>query len=286
MKSYRDIAGDGGSDVLGQVAERSARLRARMAPVAATLAVMSGKGGVGKSAVTANLAAALAMRGRRLGVLDADLNGPCVARMLGVEGRRLELGNDGIVPAVGPHGVKVVSMDLFLSESGGAVEWQAPAAQNQFAWRGTLEASALAEFAGDTAWGALDFLLIDLPPGAERFADLQDLLPACDKALVVTIPSGIAALSVRRSVILARKLGAKLLGAIENMAGLFGPDGPMEERALGVPVLGSIPFDPRIAQCADRGVPFVSAHPDTPAARAFAAIADEIERRCAAQAAR
>jgi len=284
MKSYREIAGDGGSDVLGQVAERSARLRARMAPVATTLAVMSGKGGVGKSVVSANLAAALATRARRVGVLDADLNGPCLARMLGVEGRRLKLGDDGIVPADGPLGVKVVSMDLLLPESGSALAWRAPAAQNQFAWRGMLEATALAEFAGDTAWGELDFLLIDLPPGAERFADLHDLLPACDKALVVTTPSGLAIASVRRSVILARKLDARLLGAVENMAGLFAADGPAQ--ALGVPLLGSIPFDPRIAQCADRGLPFVSAHPDAPAARAFAALADEIERRCTAEAAR
>lgn len=276
MKSYRDIAGDGGSDVLGQVAERSARLRERMAPVANRLAVMSGKGGVGKSSVTANLAAALAMRGRRVGVLDADLNGPCLARMLGVEGRRLKLGADGIVPAEGPFGVKVMSMDLLLPECGSALAWQAAAARNQFAWRGTLEASALAEFAGDTAWGELDFLLIDLPPGADRFADLQDLLPACDKALVVTIPAGIAALSVRRSVLLARRLEARLLGAVENMAGLFGEQAPAQ--ALGVPILGRIPFDARIARCADRGVPFVGAHPDTPAARAFSAIADEVER--------
>ncbi|OGA72447.1 MAG: hypothetical protein A3G81_06525 [Betaproteobacteria bacterium RIFCSPLOWO2_12_FULL_65_14] len=276
MKSYREIAGDGGSDVLGQVAERSARLHARMVPIANRLAVMSGKGGVGKSTVTANLAAALAMRGRRVAVLDADLNGPCLARMLGVEGQRLKLGDDGIVPAAGALGVKVVSMDLLLPETGSALAWQAPAARNQFAWRGTLEASALVEFAGDTAWGALDFLLIDLPPGADRFADLQDLLPACDKALVVTIPSGVAALSVRRSVILARRLEARLLGAVENMAGLFGEETPAQ--ALGVPVLGRIPFDPRIAQCADRGVPFVGAHPDTPAARAFSAIADEVER--------
>ncbi|MBI3069396.1 MAG: P-loop NTPase, partial [Betaproteobacteria bacterium] len=123
MKTYRDIAGDGGSDVLGQVTERAARMRARMALVARKLAVMSGKGGVGKSVVTVNLAAALAMRGRKVGILDADLNGPSIARMLGIENRRLTVGGAGLVPAVGPFGTRVVSMDLLLSRQGATVAW-------------------------------------------------------------------------------------------------------------------------------------------------------------------
>lgn len=294
MKTYRDIAGDGGSDVLGQVTERAARMRARMALVARKLAVMSGKGGVGKSVVTVNLAAALAMRGRKVGILDADLNGPSIARMLGIENRRLTVGGAGLVPAVGPFGTRVVSMDLLLSRQGAPVAWDAPALQHRSTWLGALEASALGELLGDTAWGELDFLLIDLPPGPERFPVFDGLFPECDGAIAVTIPSAVAALTVRRSVVLARRCKAGILGAVENMAGyrcpccgarqaLFAEEGESVARTLGVPVLGSIPFDPRIARCADQGVPFVAAHRDTPAARAIVGVVEQIDRTCAGQ---
>jgi ATP-binding protein involved in chromosome partitioning len=115
-KRYRDIAGDGGSNVTGQVAEQIARLKARMAGVKCTLAVMSGKGGVGKSTITTNLAMFFALQGWRVGVVDADLNGPSLATMFGVRGHRLRLDTHGVLPAVGPLGVQLMSMDLFLAD--------------------------------------------------------------------------------------------------------------------------------------------------------------------------
>jgi len=291
MKTYRDIAGDGGSDIPGQVAGREARVRARMASVAHSLAVMSGKGGVGKSAVTANLAAALAMLGQRIGVLDADINGPCMAKMLGVRGEALKLGEDGVQPAAGPLGIKVASMDLLLPRTAAPVEWDAPTPPHPHTWRGALEATALEEFLADTAWGELDFLLVDLPPGPERWAGLHGLLPQCDAVIAVTIPSQVAQLTMQRSVISAQRLKAKLLGVVENMCNylcpqcgasqpLFPAEGEAQAAALGMPVLARIPFDPRLAACCDRGAPFVAAHRATAAGTAFMALAARVSGYC------
>lgn len=294
MKTYHEIAGDGGSDIAGQVAAREARLRARMTSIAHSLAIVSGKGGVGKSAVTANLAAALAMLGHRVGVLDADLNGPCMARMLGVQGRTLKLGANGVEPALGPLGVKLASMDLLLPHTAAPVEWHAPAPGHSHAWRGAIETAALGEFLADTAWGELDFLLVDLPPGPERLADLHGMLPRCDGLIAVTIPSHVAQLTVQRSIVLARRLNAGLLGVVENMSSflcshcgavqrLFPADAEFQRAVLGVPVLANIPFDPQLARCCDQGVPIVLAHQATPAGRAFMELAEQVGARCSAR---
>jgi ATP-binding protein involved in chromosome partitioning len=294
MKTYRDISGDGGSDIAGQAARRAARMRERMASIANSLVVMSGKGGVGKSAVTVNLAAAFALQGRKVGVLDADINGPCMARMLGVERQTLMLGEDGVIPTEGPLGMKVVSMDLLLAHETAPVEWNAPAPPQPHLWRGALEAAAVQEFFTDTVWGKLDYLLVDLPPGPERFPGLHSLLPRCDGAIAVTIPSGVAQLTVGRSVAAARSLKVKLLGVVENMSSylcpccgthqpLFRDAGDAGGQVLGASILGRIPFDPRIARCCDQGVPFVLAHRQTPAGRAFLDIAAQVSRLRVAQ---
>jgi ATP-binding protein involved in chromosome partitioning len=294
MKTYRDISGDGGSDIAGQAARRAARMRERMASIANSLVVMSGKGGVGKSAVTVNLAAAFALQGRKVGVLDADINGPCMARMLGVERQTLMLGEDGVIPTEGPLGMKVVSMDLLLAHETAPVEWNAPAPPQPHLWRGALEAAAMQEFFTDTVWGKLDYLLVDLPPGPERFPGLHSLLPRCDGAIAVTIPSGVAQLTVGRSVAAARSLKVKLLGVVENMSSylcpccgthqpLFRDAGDAGGQVLGASILGRIPFDPRIARCCDQGVPFVLAHRQTPAGRAFLDIAAQVSRLRVAQ---
>jgi ATP-binding protein involved in chromosome partitioning len=285
MRGYRDLAGDGGSNVVAQVAAQQARLRARMATIRATIAVVSGKGGVGKSSVTANLAAALAGRGLAVGVLDADLNGPSLAKMLGVRGQRLRVAADAVHPAVSAEGIRVLSMDLLLPTDDTPVVWDAPTQADAHTWRGSMEGTALREFLADTAWGTLDILLLDLAPGAERLPTVLDLLPGLSGALVVTIPSAVAHLVVGRALTLARERGARLLGLVENMAGyvcptcgavdpLFGgPGGEVVAARHGVPFLGRVPFDPRLAAAADGGRPFVLDHADTPAGRALAGLA-------------
>ena len=274
MKKYRDIVGDGGSNIVGQVEAQQRRLVARLEAVRAIVAVVSGKGGVGKSSVTANLAGAFALGGARVGVLDADLNGPTMATMLGVRGRTLMLGDGGVEPPAGALGIRVMSMDLLLADDATPLTWDAPSQAEAHTWRGTMEANALREFLADTAWGALDVLLLDLPPGTDRLATIAGLLPRLTGTVIVTIPSDVSRLVVRKSITVARQAPAPVLGLIENMAGLFpGPGGEGLARDAGVPFLGAVPFDPALAAAADRGEPYVAVAPQAPAARALAAIA-------------
>jgi ATP-binding protein involved in chromosome partitioning len=285
VKRYRDLAGDGGSDIAGQVGAQQARLRARLGAVRWTVAVVSGKGGVGKSSVTANLAAALTARGLAVGALDADLNGPSLAKMLGARGQTLAVTPAGVEPARSAAGIRVMSMDLLLPDDETPVVWQAPTQAEAHTWRGSMEGTVLREFLTDTAWGALDVLLLDLPPGADRLPTVAGLVPSLSGAIVVTIPSEVSHLVVKKSITLARAAGARLLGLVENMAGyvcgacgavgpLFeGPGGARTAAELALPFLGAVPFDPRLAAAADRGRPFVAEYADTPAGRALSAIA-------------
>lgn len=288
MKRYRDLTGDGGSDILGQAAARDARLQRRLASIRQTLAIISGKGGVGKSSITANLAAALASRGLAVGALDADLNGPSLAKMLGVRGQTLRITDTGVEPAMSAGGIRVLSMDLLLPSDETPVVWNAPTQSEAHTWRGSMEGTVLREFLADTRWGALDVLLVDLPPGADRLPTLAGLVPGLAGAMVVTIPSEVSHLVVKKSISLARAAGVAVLGLVENMAGytcptcgalgpLFdGPGGQVTARQLGIPFLGPVPFDPRLARAADEGRPHVVEHPASPAAQAVREIAERL----------
>ena len=284
MKKYKDIVGDGGSNVVAQVGEQQARLGRRLDAVRFVVAVVSGKGGVGKSTVTANLAAAWASTGWRVGVLDADLNGPSMAKMFGVRGRALAVAGDAVDPPRSAIGVKVMSMDLLLSSDAEPLTWHAPTQQEAHTWRGTMEAQALREFLADTAWGELDALVLDLPPGTDRLTTVASLVPVLAGTVIVTIPSEVSQLVVRKSITVAQQAKTPVLGLIENMAGLFpGPDAAKLAAEAGIPFLGDVPFDRGLSLASDRGDPFVVTEPATPAARAFSAIAtkirDGLERR-------
>ncbi|HEY7520180.1 MAG TPA: P-loop NTPase [Methylomirabilota bacterium] len=278
MKRYKDLAGDGGSDIAGQVHVQQARLRERLSDVGAIVAVVSGKGGVGKSSLTANLANCLALDGRRVGVLDADLNGPTMAKMLGVRGRPLVVDAAGVTPPASALGVKVMSMDLLLPSDATPLTWEAPTQDEAHTWRGTMEANALREFLADTAWGALDILLLDLPPGTDRLATVTALIPMLAGTVIVTIPSDVSHLVVRKSITVAAQATAPILGLVENMTGMFrGPAGVDLAREAGVAFLGSVPFDPELARAADRGEAFVAAAPTRDSARALQQIARAVQ---------
>ena len=219
MKIHHDLTGDGDSDLAGQAARREARVRTRMASITHKFAVVSSKGGVGKSAVTANLAVALAMQGHKVGILDADINRPRVARMLGIPDQTFMLGVGGIVPKLGPFGIKVVSINLRRPRDAAPATWKAATLRNRRTWLGTVEATALQEFLTDTLWGELDFLLIDLSPGRGRYPALRELLPECDGAFVATQPSRAAAPAVTRSIGQAKR--ARPLRMIEYMTGYW-----------------------------------------------------------------
>jgi ATP-binding protein involved in chromosome partitioning len=281
VRTYHEVTEADRSGLGSQVTAQLARVGSRLAGVRHVVAVMSGKGGVGKSFVTAGLAAGLARAGRATGVLDGDLHGPTTARMLGAVGGRLEVGDDGVSPAVAPCGVRVMSSDLLLAE-GAPLRWREPG-RFRHVWRGTLESGMLREFLADVRWGALDALLVDLPPGTDRLDALVELLPRPPGVVVVTIPSEASFRSVRRAVEAARDASLPVYGVIENMARyrcagcsaeepLFhGDAGERLARMAGAPLLARVAFDPRVQAAVDAGRPDAAADALAGAARALLA---------------
>ncbi len=288
-RTYNEVAGDGGSNIVAQVGEQNARLRRRMAPVGHKIAIASGKGGVGKSLITASLAYLLADSGNRVGVLDADLSGPSLARMLGVQNQRLQVTSAGATPATGTLGLKIMSLDFLLASEEHPVMWKGPA-DNMSLWQGAVQTGAFRELLADTDWGELDFLLLDLPPGTDRLPMVAQLLPELSGAVLVTIPSSTSNLIVRKTALLAQELGIGLLGLVENMAEYHCPNcgslgqlfsastrGEETAESLGIPFLGRIPFDPLLSECTDKGEPFVLGHRDSIVATALRDVASKIE---------
>jgi ATP-binding protein involved in chromosome partitioning len=216
MRTYHELTESDRSGLAGQITAQRLRVAERLAGVGRMVAVMSGKGGVGKSYVTAHLARALAQAGRAIGVLDADLNGPTIPRLLGTHERPTS-DDEGVKPPVGMDGVKCISMALLL-EDGAPLAFRGPAAES-FVWRGAMEAAALREFMGDVVWGDLDVLLVDLPPGVQRYIELCDILGSAPPVLTVTIPTPESGDAVRRAIRGAVERGSQLLGIVENMVG-------------------------------------------------------------------
>ncbi len=281
IRTYGELHETDRSNLLGQVVSQRERVAARLASVEHVVAVVSGKGGVGKSLVSAGLAAALARSGRQVGLLDADLHGPTTARMLGVRASALVVRESEVEPPVAPCGVRVMSSDLLLEETA-PLAWREPG-HERFVWRGTLVAGMLREFLSDVAWGALDVLLVDMPPGSERLDTLVELVPDLAGAVVVTIPSDASYRAVRRGVEAARAARVPLLGVVENMAGYrcgsCGSDGPLFQgdagerlaRDAGAPLLARIPFDPALQARVDQGDIALAASALGPAAEALVA---------------
>jgi len=260
MRSYHEITGDGGSAVVDQVAARRDRIRENLAGVRFRVAVASGKGGVGKSTLTWQLASALAEAGRPVAVLDADFNGPTQARLAGLRDALLVPGERGLLVPRAPAGPGVVSLGSLVPETE-SLEFESVAAGDSHTWRATREFTLLGELLGSVEWGRLDVLLIDLPPGAERSFQYAEFLGPETGFVLVSIPSELARGVVSRSVAALRRTPNRLLGYVENMKGYYcedcgtvrplfpEPDGG----ALDLPCLGSVPFDPHLARLCDRG---------------------------------
>jgi ATP-binding protein involved in chromosome partitioning len=262
-----------------QEMERRARMGKALGRIRHKVIVMSGKGGVGKTTVAVNLAASLAARGWATGILDMDLTGPDVPLMLGVEGQRFPPSVSLIVPVEAPDPpVKVVSISFILQGDQPVV------------WRGPLKAHALQQFLGDVAWGDLDFLVVDLPPGTsdEPLAVAESIVDA-DGVVIVTTPQAVSTLDVRKSVEFARLMKLRVLGVLENMSGftcphcgehydVFGAGGGGERLAAeaNVPFLGRIPMDVQLVARGDEGRPFVRSMPEAPAAVAFERAVDAL----------
>lgn len=254
---------------------RQAETEDRMCRIKHKIVIGSGKGGVGKSTVTVNLAAALQSRGYKVGILDADITGPNIPKLLGIEDQKLMTGPDGMEPA-DAAGIKVISMALLLKSRDSPV-----------VWRGPMKMSALKQFVSDVNWGDLDFLLVDLPPGtSDEPISIAQLISGLDGTIIVTTPQEVALLDSRKAVNMFLMMDVKMLGIIENMSGLICPycGGRIEvfkagggERAaeeLNVPFLGAIPLDAEIGRLGDQGVAFESRK--TAAGEAFEGIVSRI----------
>jgi ATP-binding protein involved in chromosome partitioning len=288
FRTYNEVPDPAGAEVLDQVLAQRARLQRRLADIRCVIAIASGKGGVGKSAVTANLAAALAERGHAVGAVDADLNGPSLARMLNAARDPLGDTADGVAPAPGAAGVRVISMDLLLAADNTPVRWKEPH-EGAFIWQSALETGALREFISDVAWGTLDYLLVDVPPGTDKIERLLQLVPAPAAFIIVTTPSETARFVVSKSVRLVHEAGISRVGLVANMTlhtcgacghtePLFGADGAERLAAeTGVPLWAELPFDARLAETTDAGAPMVLAHPDAHASAAFRMLAARVE---------
>ena len=267
--------------------------------------VLSGKGGVGKSTVATGLAISLARQGKKVGLMDIDITGPNVPKMLGIEDAELNVEEGQIFPALGPSGLKVISMAFLIEDPDKPV-----------IWRGPIKLGAIQQFIGDVAWGELDALVIDFPPGtSDEPLTVSQNLPGIDGVVIVTTPQEVALLDSRKSINFAKTISVPVLGVVENMSGykirgtaepgasfsILGPGGvPMNCKAdsegnweltldlfktgggeaasieLGVPFLGSLPFDPGIVRGGDDGVHRIISDPEGESASAFEEIVSRI----------
>lgn len=261
-----------------QQSEEQQQLKERMSKIKHKIAIISGKGGVGKSTVTVNLAAAFALQGKRVGVLDADIHGPSVPRLLGLEGKQVKASPVGAFPIEGPLGMKIMSIDFFLNEASPTI------------WRGPLKMRAIKQFLTEVVWGELDYLFIDLPPGTgDEPLSVAQLLPDMDGVVIVTMPSQLSSSIVKKAVTFAEHLNMQTIGVVENMSGFVCPHcgkkteifgsggGERMAQQVGVPFLGSIPIDPEVGVDTDKGTPFVLAHRNSAASTAFMLIVAKVQ---------
>ncbi len=244
------------------------------------LLVLSGKGGVGKSTVSANLAVALSKQNNTVGVLDIDIHGPSIPKMLGVEDKRPEGTETGMNPVLYSKNLKVMSMGFLLQSRDAPV-----------IWRGPLKMAAIKQLIGDVAWGPLDYLIVDIPPGTgDEPLSIAQLIPECDGAIIVTTPQDVALVSVRKSINFVKKMNMPVVGIIENMSGFTCPHcgktveifktggGLKASEDFQVPYLGSIPLDENIVTTGDSGKPFMDQKSESPTAKAFTKIVKNITK--------
>jgi len=242
--------------------------------------VLSGKGGVGKSTVSANLAVALSEKGYDVGILDIDIHGPSIPKMLGVEDDKPLSTDEGINPVLFSPKLKVMSMGFLLPDKDSPV-----------IWRGPLKMAAIKQLIGDVNWGNLDYLIVDIPPGTgDEPLSIAQLIPNCDGAIVVTTPQDVALISVRKSINFVKKMNMPVIGIIENMSGFKCPHcgksidifktggGFKTSKDFKVPFLGKVPLDAEIVKTGDSGEPLVAKDKKSEASKAFIEIVKNIEK--------
>jgi len=262
---------------MNRLRELEEKIERNLKHVKHKIAILSGKGGVGKTTVAVNLAYALAMKEKETGLLDADIHGPNVPKMLGIEHEKVYGDENGIEPIkVMPH-LKAISLAFMLDKDAPVI------------WRGPLKMTAIKQFIGDVKWGDLDFLIIDLPPGTGDEALSIAQLIKQSNAIIVTTPQDVALLDSRRAVNFALRLGMNVLGIIENMSGFKCPycgkeinlfkigGGEQASKELGIDFLGRLPIDEKIVIGGDAGIPFVKEN--SIAKKAFIEIVEKVLRK-------
>ena len=243
------------------------------------IVVLSGKGGVGKSTVSANLAFALSEKGNTVGLMDCDIHGPSIPKILGVEDKKPISSSDGINPVLVSPKLKVMSMGFLIQD-----------ADSPVIWRGPLKMAAIKQFIGDFNWGNLDYLIVDLPPGTgDEPLSIAQLIPDSTGAVIVTTPQDVALVSVRKSINFVKKMNMPVIGIIENMSGFKCPHCHEEMNIFGsgggqkaaddfkVPFLGKIPIDPEIVTTGDSGESFLVKNASSEAGKSFTLIVNKIE---------
>ena len=260
-------------------ADQDTAVNASLGKIKNKILVMSGKGGVGKTSTSVNLSIALADKGYRVGIIDVDLHGPDIPRMLGLEGTPQVNENNKLDPISYSENLKAISIESFTPNKDDAI-----------IWRGPLKFSAIKQFIGDIDWGNLDFLIIDAPPGTgdEPLTVAQTISDA--KAIIVTTPQEVALADVRKSINFCKTVKMEIFGLIENMSGfscphcgemieLFGTGGGEKTaNQMGVRFLGRIPFDPQMVACGDSGVCYQESHNDSAVTKAFIDVAENMSK--------
>jgi ATP-binding protein involved in chromosome partitioning len=255
-------------------------IRDNMAKIKHKIVIISGKGGVGKTTVAVNLAMSLASVGLRVGILDVDITGPNVNKMLGIDPNvrpRVDTDEKKFYPVAGPLNTKVVSMAFLIEDSDTPV-----------IWRGPMKMSAVRQFLGEAKWGDLDYLICDLPPGtSDETLDILQLIPD-ENVVVVSTPQEVALMDARKTIVMAKTMERHVMGIIENMSGficphcseyidLYPPGGAEKaSKDFNIKFLGKIPFEIEVSQQGDRGLPFILKYPESESTKAFKAAVSKI----------
>lgn len=267
------------SDPKRAEAQKDAAVKTSLQKIKHKIIVMSGKGGVGKTSTAVNLSLALAEAGHRVGIMDVDLHGPDVPRMLGIEGTPELMSNQMLSPMKYSENLSAMSIESFI-----------PGKDDAIIWRGPMKYSAIRQFIGDVDWGALDFLVIDSPPGTGDEPLTVAQIVADARAIIVTTPQEVALADVRKSINFCKTVKMEIFGLIENMSGLNCPHcgemidlfgsggGERTAKQTGIRFLGKIPFDPKVVACGDSGACYQKVHADTAVSRAYADVAEKLSQ--------